>query len=381
MADSILVIDDIEINRIILKEILSRDYDILEADGGLSAVEILFNTPRLPQAILLDIMMPGMDGFEVLSLLKSNPITEKIPVLFITAADAETNESKGLKAGAVDYISKPFNPDVVKARVDIHVKLFHYQNDLEAMVETKTKALTETHESILETLATIIEYRSLESGTHIRRTQELSGIMVDRMLHNAAFRDELLANDPGALIKATALHDIGKIGIPDSILLKPARLTHEEFEIIKTHTIIGGEILDSIGTTVEEQAVYLRHCKDICRSHHEKWNGSGYPYGLSGEAIPLSARILAVVDVYDALVNERCYKKAYPHDVAMNMLVEDSGKHFDPRLIETLLEVEEDFHLLELRLSGGKPEGVAAPMREIDQIPLTYQFQPWIADD
>lgn len=348
--DLVLIVDDIDINRIILREILADDYDIEEAADGVSAIDFLYNAKRPPQAVLLDIMMPGMDGFEVLELIKSNPATAKIPVLFITAADASENESKGLKEGAVDYIPKPFNADVVKARVDNHVQLLHYQNDLEAMVEKKAAELLTTHERILETLATIIEYRNLESGTHIRRSCELTKILVGQMLLMPQYKTALVESNYESMIRAVSLHDIGKVGIPDSILLKPGRLTPEEFDVVKTHSMIGYNIIETIASSVNDERKYLRHCRDICRSHHERWDGTGYPDGLAKEAIPLSARIASLVDVYDALVNKRCYKPAYTHAEGMRMLEDSSGTQFDPGVVEAMKAVQEKFCALELEM-------------------------------
>ncbi len=350
--DTVLIVDDMEINRIVLRGILEDDYDIIEAADGFEAVERLYQDSTLPSAVLLDIMMPGMDGFEVLEIIKSNPSTEKIPVLFITAADASTNESRGLKEGAVDYIPKPFDPDVVKARVDNHIQLLHYRTELEAMVEKKAADLTRTHEQMLETMATIIEYRSLESGTHIRRTSDLTKILISHMLPDPKYHQELMDINYASVINAVKMHDIGKVGIPDSILLKPGRLTPEEFEVIKTHSVIGSNIIDSISSNLTDDAVYLQRCKEICRHHHERWDGSGYPDGLSGEDIPISARILSVVDVYDALVAERCYKAPFPHDKAVDMIAEGAGTQFDPGVIGVFLQVQDEFKQLKEELDA-----------------------------
>jgi putative two-component system response regulator len=347
--DKVLIVDDIDINRMILSEILSADYDVVEAENGMDAINYLFSEAQVPDAVLLDIMMPGIDGFEVLQMMKANPKTENIPVLFITAADANINETKGLQEGAVDYISKPFNPDVVKARLYNHIQLQRYRLELEAMVERKTSELMQTHERILETLATIIEYRSLESGTHVRRSSELTKILVMSMLDKPRFKGRLVDLNYSSIIKAVALHDIGKVGIPDNILLKPGKLTPEEFEEIKKHSVIGSNIIDSI-TFESGDNMYLQHCHDICRHHHERWDGKGYPDGLKGSDIPLSARILTIVDVYDALVNRRCYKPPLGHEDAMNILREGSGTQFDPEIIDCLDDVALEFRELEAGL-------------------------------
>jgi len=350
--DLILIVDDVEINRIILREILQNDYEIIEAADGRDALELLFTengmpAEKLPTTILLDVMMPDVNGFEVLEKVKKHEGTKNIPVLFITAADDEETESKGLNAGAADYITKPFNHDVVRARVDNHINLARYSHNLEQLVSIKTAEVTKTYESTLEVLATIIEYRNLESGAHIRRTTLLTEILVARMLEHDKFKSSLGSMNIPSLIKASALHDIGKIGIPDGILLKPGKLTNDEFNMIKTHTTIGSHIIDSIAETLPDNDKYLKYAKDICLSHHEKWDGGGYPSGLSGEEIPLSARIISIVDVYDALVSPRCYKDPFSHDVSLGILTEGRGTQFDPDLIDLLPDVAAAFHEVE----------------------------------
>lgn len=343
MKDRVLIVDDMEINRVILREMLYKDYEIVEARNGMEAIQVALNEETRPDAVLLDIMMPEMDGFEVLQVLKSTPLTNQIPVLFITAADASVNETRGLREGAVDYISKPFNPDVVSARLANHIQLTRYRHDLERLVEQKTADLVKTHEQMLETMATIIEYRSLESGMHILRTRELTKLLVQQMLKKPLFHEQLVNLNFANIIKAVVMHDIGKVGIPDSILLKPGRLTPEEFEIIKTHTTIGSNIIDTISSALSEDTVYLQRCKEICRHHHERWNGTGYPDQLKGDAIPLSARILAVVDVYEALVSERCYKEPMSHEEAMKIIEEGRGNHFQPEIVDVFMEVQDQF--------------------------------------
>jgi putative two-component system response regulator len=347
MKDLVLIVDDVEINRLILREILVEQYDVIEARDGEETLDILFRQKILPTAILLDIIMPGIDGFEVLRSIKNHAETHKIPVLFITAADSKTNESRGLKTGAADYVSKPFNPDVVITRLESCISLMRYQTELEGLVEKKTAEVTKTYEQTLEVLATIIEYRSLESGEHIRRTTMLTQIIVNEMLRYPNYREILLAQNYESIIKASALHDIGKIGIPDNILLKPGKLTDDEFDIMKTHTIIGRDIIESILKTLPDNAMYLKYCREICYYHHERWDGRGYPTQLKGEEIPISARILSIVDVYDALVNQRCYKPPFSHEEALNIIVEGTGTQFDPDLVEVFLKTTDAFRNLE----------------------------------
>lgn len=346
----ILVVDDMEVNRLILYEILHRDYEIAQAENGILAIDYLFNVKELPDLVLLDIMMPEMDGFEVIEIMRTNERTARIPVIFITAADPNENETKGLKYGAVDYISKPFNPDVVKVRVDNQVELYAYRTSLEGLVEKKAAELMETRERILETMAAMIEYRNLESGQHVQRTCQFTKVLIENLMLKSKHYDTLVKLDYNTIIKSTALHDIGKIGIPDNILLKPGALTSEEFEIVKTHTTIGSDIIDSLLT--KENVLYLRHCRDICRSHHEYWNGKGYPDGLSGTDIPFSARILAIADVYDALVSSRVYKPPFSHNEARDIIAGNRGIQFDPDVVDAFLEVEEKFRTLTVSGNG-----------------------------
>jgi putative two-component system response regulator len=345
--DVILIVDDIDVNRMILAEILKNDYDVVEAGSGTEACTILFEEHLSPTVVLLDIMMPDIDGFEVLDRIKKCDETKNIPVLFITAANSHETESLGLKSGAADYVTKPFNHDVVRARVDNHINLARYRHKLEQLVAKKAAEVTRTYEQTLEILATIIEYRNLESGAHIRRTTLLTECMVAKMLEKEKFRSLLLAENVLSLVKASALHDIGKIGISDSILLKPGKLTAEEFDVIKTHTSIGSQIIDSISATLPDNDMYLKYANEICHYHHERWDGQGYPKGLAGEEIPLAARIISIVDVYDALVNPRCYKSAYPYDVSLQIIAEGRGTQFDPDLVDLLPEVGALFKSIE----------------------------------
>ena len=340
--DIVLIVDDMAMNRIILDDILSDDYDIWQAENGLTAIDMLFNAVELPAVVLLDIMMPELDGFEVLDLIKSNTRTANIPVVFITAADVESTETRGLRAGAVDYISKPFNPDVVKARVDNHIELKRYRDNLEETVEKKVFQLIKSKENMLETLATVIEYRNLESGHHVKRTSILSRNLVNRLLDIPYYARQLNELHPESMLRAVPIHDIGKIGVPDNVLLKPGRLTAEEFEIIKTHTTIGSDIIDTL-LSKDEDDEYLLHCRDICRHHHERFDGKGYPDGLSGETIPLSARVVSIVDVYDALVNTRVYKPPLPHNEAVKIIMDGSSTQFDPGIVSAFYEINDSF--------------------------------------
>lgn len=339
--DTILIVDDIETNREILEAILQDTYHTVSVASGISAISEMFSGVVLPSIVLLDIMMPEMDGYAVLEMMKKSPLTEHIPVIFITAADATSNETRGLGLGAVDYISKPFNPEIVKARIATHLRLYHYSVSLERMVREKVDELIRSKEKMLETMANIIEYRNLESGSHVKRTSDLTRIMAECLCANPKLNHHVSRSEVDIMANAAPLHDVGKVAIADDILLKPGKLTTEEFEIIKTHTTIGGEIIKSMMDENEDK--YLKFCQEIATCHHERWDGKGYPNGVSGEDIPLVARIVAVVDVYDALVSERVYKSAMTHEQAIEILNEGSGTQFDPVMIEALNQIENKF--------------------------------------
>jgi putative two-component system response regulator len=255
-------------------------------------------------------------------------------VIFITTSDSET---EALSAGAVDFISKPFRPEIVKLRVKNQIELKNYSDSLEEMVAEKAAEITSTLNNTLQTMANIIEYRNLESGSHVKRTQLFSKALIDYILKSSLnYSNELKTLEPDIIIKSVALHDVGKIGIPDKILLKPGKLDTDEFNIMKTHTTIGKNIIESILTNTD--TVYLQHCRDICFCHHERYDGKGYPRGLTGQDIPLSARIVSLVDVYDALVCARVYKAALPYNEALRIIKEGQGTQFDPLLTDALFE-------------------------------------------
>lgn len=342
----ILVVDDVEINRIILSSILADSYIMLEASNGIEALSLLHREKEKPSLILLDVVMPEMDGFETLRNILADPELQQIPVVFITSETDD--EAKGLAAGAVDYIIKPFKSEIVQLRVATQIELVQHRSHLVHLVDQKAEELVKTKEVFLEMIADLIEYRSIESGQHVRRTKELSALLLRELSEHSPYQHILKSMNCSAMIKAVPLHDIGKIAIPDNILLKPGKLTEEEFEVIKTHTTEGAKMIDAlIDSGVEDS--YIRHCHDICLYHHEKWNGSGYPTGCAGDDIPLSARIVALVDVYDALTNDRCYKEAMSHEDASKMIEESSGSHFDPVVVQAFFAIQEEFKNYVLR--------------------------------
>jgi len=350
MPGRILVVDDQEENRLILEAILEDTYTIDMAADGEEAIALLTGEGEKPILVLSDVYMPGVDGFGLLSFIKADPVLRKIPVVFITAS---SDEDKGLAAGAIDFITKPFRTEIVRMRVSNQIELAQYRAELERMVEEKVGEIIATKEVFLDALAEMIEHRHLESGKHIERIKNLTAIFVEHLLKHPKYGAELLSLNPRSIIKASALHDIGKIGTPDNILLKPGRLTSDEFEIMKNHSSIGSDMIAPMLKKMSDINTknylihdiddnYLKHCYDIARYHHEKWNGTGYPDKLSGEDIPLSARIVAIVDVYEALTSDRCYKKAMTHEEAVAVIVEGSGTHFEAGIVEAMLEVHEE---------------------------------------
>ena len=344
-APTVLVVDDVDMNRIILEEILQDEYNILSAENGKKALEIL-KTGVFPKIILLDVLMPEMSGREMFEIMKADDSFKRIPVIFITAE--EDSESELLAAGAVDFISKPFKPEIVTLRVRNQIALKNYSDSLEIMVAEKTAEATKTLDSALQGLANVIEHRDLESGEHVKRTQmyvwALSGYLIRT---SSEYADTLKKLEPDIIMKAMALHDVGKIAIPDRILLKPGKLDPEEYEIMKTHTTRGKEIIAELGDV--NSSLYLRHCEDICYGHHERWDGKGYPRGLAGTDIPLAARLASLADVYDALVCARVYKAAMSYEEAIKIISEGRGTQFDPILTDAVIQIQDRFKEIALQ--------------------------------
>ena len=337
---SVLVVDDVEVNVMILEEILKDDYRIITAFNGKEALERLRTANPLPKIILLDVMMPQMDGRELFEILKIDKAFQRIPVIFITAEN--DSESELLAAGAVDFINKPFLPEIVKLRVRNQIALKNYSDNLEEMVAEKTAEATKTLDNALRGLANTIEHRDLESGEHVKRTQLFVKALIDYLIKSGSvYAEELKKLQPDIVMKSMALHDVGKIAIPDNILLKPGKLDADEYEIMKTHTTRGKEIIGELGDV--NSSLYLKHCEDICYSHHERWDGKGYPRQLKGHDIPLSARLAALADVYDALVCARVYKAAMPYEEALKIIVEGRGTQFDAVIADAVVQIKERF--------------------------------------
>lgn len=340
-----MIVDDTETNIDILVEALGGDFDLRVAMDGETALEAIADEP--PDLILLDIMMPGMDGYEVCSRLKSAPETRDIPVVFLTAMSEEQDEARGLALGAVDYITKPFSPALVKARVRNQLELKRYRDHLEELVRERTRQLVLTQDVTIRSMGTLAEYRDPETGGHIRRTQQYVRILALHLKNDPRFRDRLDDTAIDLLVKSAPLHDIGKVGVRDNILLKPGALTPEEFEEMKRHTIYGRDALLVSEKMLGEDS-FLSVAREIAYTHQEKWDGTGYPRGLKGEEIPLFGRLMAVADVYDALISKRVYKPPYPHERAVEMIREGRGSHFDPDIVDAFLVLADDFRRIAL---------------------------------
>lgn len=344
---TIMIVDDTEMNLDILVEALNDDYELIVAINGLEAIELL--EEQKPDLILLDIMMPDMDGYEVLKKLKKNLDLEPIPVILLSAITDSDSKNKGFSLGAVDYVTKPFEIVEVKARVKTQLRLeetrlaLESQNIvLEEKVKERTNLIERTNSAAIYCLAALAETRDPETGEHIKRTQEYVRELALELRENEKYKDILTNEYIELLYKSAPLHDIGKVGVRDNILLKPGKLTDEEFEKMKKHTIYGGESL-MVGIKELGEESFLTLAKEIAVTHHEKWDGSGYPRGLSKQEIPISGRLMALSDVYDALISKRVYKGEFTHDEAKNIILEGRGTHFDPDIVDAFIKREAKF--------------------------------------
>lgn len=344
---AIMIVDDTEMNIDILVEALQEDYELIIAINGAEAIELLGE--QKPDLILLDIMMPGLDGYEVLKIIKKRPDLEHIPVILLSAITDSEAKTKGFSLGAVDYITKPFEIVEVKARVRAQLKIeearlfLENQNFiLEEKVKERTRQLERTNSAAIYCLAAVAETRDPETGQHIKRTQEYIKELALELSHNEEYKDILTQEYIELLYQSAPLHDIGKVGVRDSILLKPGPLSEEEFAEMKKHTIYGGESL-MVGIKELGEDSFLTLAKEIALTHHEKWDGTGYPLGLSKTKIPISGRLMALSDVYDALISKRVYKTAFTHNQAKRIILEGRGTHFDPDVVDAFIRREENF--------------------------------------
>ena len=346
MNAKILIVDDLKTDVMLISSMLS-DCELICASDGMEAMEIINSTPDI-DLIILDLNMPKMDGFEVLKALKSDPDKCKISVIILTNYDEIENEIKGLDLGAVDYIRKPLNMASMRKRVEIHLNLrraqiqIEEQNKmLELTVYNRTKELIITRDITIRALVGLLEVRNIESSNHAKRTQEMMKVLSEHLQNKLPFKEVLTDDYVRELCKTAPLHDIGKVGIPDSILLKPGKLDANEFEKMKKHTTFGvlalsHDLPDGVAPSFIKTAI------EIVGGHHERYDGSGYPKGLAGKAIPLGGRLMSVIDVYDALTHKRVYKEAYSHEYALELIENEKGKQFDPDIVTDFIEIENE---------------------------------------
>ncbi len=349
---SVLIVDDTPENLTLMNGLLKDDYRTRVANNGERALKLAATHP-LPDIILLDIMMPGLDGYEVCRRLKADPLTADIPVIFLTAKTQVEDEQAGFDAGCVDYITKPVSPPIVTARVKTHLLLKHardFLKDQNAFLNTevskRTREVQVIQDVTIMAMASLAETRDNETGNHIRRTQRYVRLLAVSLKESGRMSGTLTDEYIELLYKSAPLHDIGKVGIPDHILLKPGKLTPEEFEVMKTHTTLARDAILSAEALLDTPSSLLGIAREIAYGHQEKWDGSGYPQGVAGEQIPFSARLMAIADVYDALISERPYKKPFSHEDAVAFIVKGSGSHFDPALVGIFEGCADQFRII-----------------------------------
>lgn len=359
---TILVVDDTPDNLALIFALLNPYYKVKVANSGEKALQLIAQGER-PDLILLDIMMPGMDGYQVLSHIKSLRDAELLPVIFLTAMNSNEDEEKGLQLGAVDYITKPISPPLLLARIKTHLQLktqsdwLRNQNAyLDNEVKLRTAEVMAIQDVTILAMASLAETRDNETGNHIRRTQNYVKALSLQLRSHPRFSHYLTDQQIEILYKSAPLHDIGKVGIPDRILLKPGKFTPDEFEIMKTHAVLGYNAIAHAEQQLSTPVDFLSCAKEIALSHQEKWDGSGYPYGLKGDEIPISARLMAVADVYDALISRRVYKEGMPHEKAVAIIQEGRGQHFDPDIADAFLAKHDEFHAIALQFRDSDQE-------------------------
>ena len=334
----LLMVDDSEMNRVILSEMLKDQYEILEADCGEAGIACLEQHGGGISIVLLDIVMPGVDGFDVLSLMSRNGWIADIPVIMISSEDSDDSVLRAYELGASDYIGRPFDSRIVRQRVSNIMRLYTKQRRLSAMLAQQFYERERESRMLVDIMGGAMELRNGESGPHVKHVRKLIEMMLEHLMRKTD-RYRITSSDRSTIAAASTLHDLGKLSIPDSILNKPGRLTPEEFEIMKTHTTIGADMLE--GMVQYRDSALVRTARDICRWHHERYDGSGYPDGLKGEEIPISAQVVALVDVYDALTSDRVYKKAFSHEKAMHMILNGDCGAFNPLLIDCLIDLQD----------------------------------------
>ena len=352
--NKIILVDDAKANLTMGRDLLKTFYEVYPAPSAERLFELLENI--VPDLILLDIEMPGLNGYDAIRKLKADPRSSDIPVIFLTSMDDESSEMAGFDLGAVDYVTKPFSGPlllkrianqllIVRQRKELltnQATLKDYADNLEIKVRKKTSEVFNLQNAVLSTVADLVEFRDKHTGGHISRTQRYLGALVDEMVRSGTYAEEISKWDMDFFLPSAQLHDVGKIAITDLILNKPGRLTPDEFEIMKTHVPVGVDAIEQIMSKTKEHA-FLEHALLIAGTHHEKWDGSGYPVGLRGTNIPLEGRLMAIADVYDALISVRPYKEAFSHEKASKIIEEGAGSHFDPVLVDVYLGVEGEF--------------------------------------
>lgn len=343
----ILIVDDEEVNRELLRMMFEEEYDILEAADGGQAVEQIEKRGDMV-LILLDVVMPVLDGFEVLEYMKERDLLNTIPVILVTGMTARESEGRAYRYGIADVMHKPYEPAVIRRRAHNIIELYQNKRNMELRLKEQEIAIREQEKKIrqnndfmIEALGTVVEFRNVETGDHVRRIKYFTRILL-KYVAKYCPQYNLTPDQIDQIARAAVLHDVGKIGIPDAILLKPGRLTPEEYEIMKTHTTIGSEILESCKRAYADD--FYQYCYDICRYHHERWDGRGYPDHLVGDQIPISAHIVAIADVYEALVSERVYKSAYSNEDAYAMILRGECGQFSPDVLKCFEFAKDDFY-------------------------------------
>ena len=350
----VILVDDNPANLKIGKNALAEKFVVATAPSAEKLFSLLEN--NYPAMILLDIDMPEMNGYEAIKILKAKNETKNIPVIFLTGKTESEDELEGLSLGAIDYITKPFNPALLLKRIEVHMlveiqrkllrvqasELQFFNNNLERMVEDKTQSVLDLQNALLKTMAEMVECRDDITGGHIERTQKGIKLILDKIEEQGIYQEEIKGLNVNLLLQSCQLHDVGKISIGDNILKKPGKLDESEFEEMKKHTVFGEQIIEKIQSLAKESD-FLKYTKIFAASHHERWDGSGYPRKLKGNEIPLLGRIMAIDDVYDALVSDRPYKKAFTHEEAVVIIEDGRGKHFDPALVDLFLNAQDEF--------------------------------------
>ena len=353
---SILIVDDAPANLSLMAGLLMAHYTVKALNAGSRVLALA--RQEAPDLILLDVMMPDMDGYEVCRQLKADPLTCQIPVIFVTSKTDAGSEQRGMAAGAVDYIMRPITPAILLSRVQAHVvnagaaKTMRIDNQyLQLEVAQQTRQIASLQEVTILALASLAETRDADTGNHLKRTQQYVELLCNYLSLQPRFEPYLSAERIRLVAMCAPLHDIGKVGVPDRILLNPGRYKPEEFEIMKTHPQLGLDAIAKAQASVENQDELFEVAKEIVYSHHEKWDGSGYPQGLIGDAIPIPARLMALADVYDALICRRVYKPGLSHEQAVQIIVEGRGKHFDPDVVDAFLALAAEFNTVALRFA------------------------------